>query len=494
MELQWDKTQFPCLWTKVHQVQNQEQTLEVRLGDEMPDIGRIICGWGQSIVRGKEWQGDSMSISGGIMAWVLYAPEDGSAPRCVESWLPYSMKWNFPQSQRDGTIRADVKVRNVDARVLSARKMMIRASVSAMGEALEPGSTEVYKPAQEHNVQLLLQTYPLTVPAEAGEKVFLVDEDVEIPGKKPEKIITYHIEPNLTEQKVVGTKAVFRGDCQLHLVYFAEDGSICSADASVPFAQYSELDRDYDKEAGIHTLMAVSSLEPEWIDGLLRLKCGLVAQYVILENCLLSLAQDAYSTQNQLQAAYETLEIPVALDRRTEMQTVSQSAPSECTEIVDITCCWEHPVLHRSGMTLDAQMPGVVQVLCKDTSDQYSCVSIRCSYQWSLPAAEESTVGITANCGTPEVRADGTNMHVNAPVELEMLTTARQEMPMITGLELGPQTQPDPNRPSMILRRADGGSLWNMAKQYGSTVDAIRSANGIEEQPTPGQMVLIPVS
>ena len=42
MELQWDKKQLPCLREKVRQVQNQEQTLEVRLGDELPDIGRVL--------------------------------------------------------------------------------------------------------------------------------------------------------------------------------------------------------------------------------------------------------------------------------------------------------------------------------------------------------------------------------------------------------------------------------------------------------------------
>jgi hypothetical protein len=173
MELQWDKMALPCLEVKLRQVQNQEQTLEVRLGDDMPDIGRIICGWGQSILRGKQWNSDHMVVSGGIMAYILYSPEDGSAPRCVQAWLPYSMKWNFPQCDRDGIIRANIQVKSVDARVLSARKMMVRGCVSGLAEALEPKEAAYYTGAadQEH-VYVLKQTYPVLIPAEAGEKTF----------------------------------------------------------------------------------------------------------------------------------------------------------------------------------------------------------------------------------------------------------------------------------------------------------------------------------
>ena len=92
MQLQWEKTLIPAMGLVVREIQNQEQTLEVRLAEDMPDIGHIICGWGQPLLRGKDWNGDNMSITGGIMAWVLYAPEDGSAPRCVEGWLPMQMK------------------------------------------------------------------------------------------------------------------------------------------------------------------------------------------------------------------------------------------------------------------------------------------------------------------------------------------------------------------------------------------------------------------
>ena len=59
---------------------------------------------------------------------------------------------------------------------------------------------------------------------------------------------------------------------------------------------------------------------------------------------------------------------------------------------------------------------------------------------------------------------------------------------------MGELLPPDPNRPSMILRRVESGSLWDIAKACGSTVEAIMEANTLEDQPEQGRILLIPVS
>ena len=75
MELQFEKQSLSCLRSVLRQVQTQEQTQEVRISDGMPDIGRVLGAWGQVIVRSKEWGSGTMSLSCGVMAWVLYMPE-----------------------------------------------------------------------------------------------------------------------------------------------------------------------------------------------------------------------------------------------------------------------------------------------------------------------------------------------------------------------------------------------------------------------------------
>ena len=138
MELQFRKTICSCLKQAVHEVKNLEQTQEVRLPDSMPDISRILGAWGQLIMRGKEWRGDRILSNGGMMVWVLYAPEDGTEPRCVDTWVPLQMEWDLQDTDREGMIRVRWMPRFVDARSVSPRKIMLRLGVAALGQAHVP--------------------------------------------------------------------------------------------------------------------------------------------------------------------------------------------------------------------------------------------------------------------------------------------------------------------------------------------------------------------
>ena len=53
MDITFHKTEFRCLQAAVNEIQNAEQTQELRLPDGMPDIGKVLCAWGQTILRGK---------------------------------------------------------------------------------------------------------------------------------------------------------------------------------------------------------------------------------------------------------------------------------------------------------------------------------------------------------------------------------------------------------------------------------------------------------
>ena len=58
---------------------------------------------------------------------------------------------------------------------------------------------------------------------------------------------------------------------------------------------------------------------------------------------------------------------------------------------------------------------------------------------------------------------------------------------------LAVHTGQEGNRPSLILRRAGEDGLWSLAKDTGSTLDAIRRANNLQNDPDPNQILLIPV-
>lgn len=498
MEMQFDKTVCRCLKHAVREVQNQEQTQEVKLPDSYPDIGSVISAWGQVILRGKEWRSDGMSASGGVMTWILYAPEDGTQPQCIETWLPFQMKWDFPETEREGSIILQPLLRSVDARTISARKMMVRANVAIMGEAMEPWEVTSYQPPQEtDHVELLRQTYPVRLHIQSGEKAFLLDEELTLPASCPaaDKILRYDVMPILQEQKVMAGRVVFRGLANVHVLYQCESGDMESWDFEVPFSQYADLDGETDSDARAHIVMAVTSMELDLTEeGPIRLKCGLVGQYVLSELKMLEIAEDAYSPDRNVSPWMQMLTVPAILEKRQESVLAEQSVPAEQGRVLDVSYLPDFPRSSRMGDQIQAELPGVFQILYRDGAGMIQSAVLRSSSTWEMPVDTQADVQMSIiQSGRPQGNINGGSMTARSGMELHVLTSSEQSIPMLMGMDVGEPVTPDPMRPSLILRRADGQGLWNLAKACGSTMEAIRRANGITGDPAEGQMLLIPV-
>ncbi|MBQ7341223.1 MAG: DUF3794 domain-containing protein [Oscillospiraceae bacterium] len=490
--MQFHKTTYPCLHRVKWEVQNTEQTQELRLNDGMPDIGRVLGSWGQVLLRSKEWRNGEMTVSGGVMVWVLYAPEDGSDPRCMESWIPFQQSWELPETQYDGNINAVCLLRYVDARSISARKMMVRVGVGCLGEAMVQSEVGVYNPDDmPEDVQLLRNTYPMMLPKEAGEKPFVIDD--ELSGPAPQKVIYYTLQPEIMDQRVMAGKVVFRGAAKLHMLCRGEDGILYTRDHEIPFSQFSELDGEYSADADACVTPAVTSLELEILpEGQLHLKAGLTGQYVISDREMVEVVEDAYSPRRPVEMQWEQLILPAELDRQRQTVRVETSVPTQGGRVVDTVFYPDNARTMRFDDQAEIALAGQFQMLFYDPEEHLQSVQPRWEGEWTLPADKDSQVLVTVeNTGLAQGSMSGETAQLQSEIPVSALTVAQKGIGMVTGLELGEETQQE--RPNLILRKAGDDSLWELAKRCGSTVEAITKANSLEDQPEKDRILLIPV-
>ena len=498
MELKFETAACRCLRQKVFEVQNQEQTQEIRLPDGLPDIGRVLCSWGQVILRSKEWRSDGMNASGGVLVWVLYVPDDGSGPQCVDGWLPFQMKWDFPETQQEGTILLQPLLRSVDARTVSARKLMVKTNVGILGEALEPCEEQIcqYGESPEH-IQMLRQTYPLRLAMEAGEKTFVLDEELTMPDSCPEavKIVRYELQPKLLEQKVMAGKVVFRGNGMLHILCQGPEGELFYWDFEIPFSQYGDLEGDYSQDAGARMVAAVTSLELERTDsGSLRLKCGMVCQYVVSDQIMVEVAEDAYGINRKVVPSFENLRLPAILEDRSEKFNAELSAEFECGKVLDVSFLPDHPRIHRAGDQVNGELNGTFQLLYEDRGGVLQSAARRWEAAWPFLGDGNCAVYMeTSGTETGVAVMNAVGVTMRGGVTVSARTVNQQNLNIIAGLEVGEEEQPDFGRPSLILRRTEGERLWDLAKACGTTVAAISQANQLQTEPQQGQLLLIPI-
>ncbi len=498
MELQFDKTVCPYLQRVISMPQTQELTQELRLPDTMPDIGRILGCWGQPLIRGKEWNGTGVSVNGGVMVWILYAPEDGTQLQSMDAWLPFQMKWEIPQTKHDGFLSVSPYLKAMDCRSLSARKVMIRSGLTLMTEALAPAEAEIFQSTDvPPDIQLLKQNYPVELPQEAGEKPFRVEEELMPPGGLPKavKILRIWMNPRAAEQKVMAGKLVFRGCCDGHMLYMSEDEGVHCWDFALSFSQLADLDRDYSSAASAKMDLIMTGIETDFdTDGKLHIKCGIAAQYVICDRCMISVVEDAYSNQRQVQPKLEQLNLPVRLDVCTSEMAVTALLGMDCQKILETAALWDCPTLRQSGNEARVEMTCQIQSLYYNDAGQLQSTSVMKQESWAIDSDADNDVALQLNPGMPDTQTGPEGVQITASAMLTAEVSSRSGIPMVTGLALGDIQDPDPARASLILRRCGSASVWELAKNCGSTVEAICAANQLQQEPTAEQLLLIPIA
>ena len=496
MEVAFAKSQISCLKTLKCEMQRREETQELRLPEEMPDIGRILACWGQPVLRGKEWRKGSAHISGGIMVWVLYMPEDGGSAKQVETWIPFQMKWEMPETDRDGIIHICPVLIGVDGRCISARKMLVRCGIGVNMQAMlsQQVMVSTAEECPEH-IEILENTYPMRLPTEAGEKPFSVDIELSLLSGQPERIISYTLHPELQEHKMIGDKLVFRGVGRLHVVYSDQNGIVGSEDLEVPFSQYAELEKEYPEEALSQIDFAVTNLELQQNEaGQLDLKAGLTGQYTVYDCMMLKIVEDAYRPGWEIEKETFALQLPALLDRHRENISI-QVLAENVSDILDVVFYQEQAHPYWEDGAWGAEPEGVFQVLYRDMEGQLQSMLIPWSGGWSLPAEKETAVQSCWHKNGNIMCAPsmgGTMLQIESYVDVDTIQT--QGLSMIAKLSVGQPVKSHGERPSLILCKCQDESLWELAKKTGSTVKAICKANGLEEAPESGRILLIPVS
>ncbi len=489
MDLQFDKNSLSCLRCLAEETIRREETGEVRLPENLPDAASVIAAWGQILLRGKEWRGSGMTVSGGVMAWVLYAGETGEM-HCVDTWLPMQFKWEFPDPGRDGQICAWGALSGMDARVVNARKLMVRSDVSLCGKAWVKERLSVPYPGElPEDVQLREDTYPVNLCREAGEQTFTVEEPL---SSNMETLFRCEVMPRITEKRIMGEKLVYRGVCKVHLLGLS-NGKLLSADEEVSFSQFTELEEAYEQDAEGLLLPVLTALETEKSeDGKYILKCGLSCQYVICQREMLRLPEDGYSTDRELKLQKEEMVIPAILQMDNSSQNVTCAIDSDGLQVIDATMQASPGWLDRTENTYF--LPLWSQVLYTDAEGKIKGESCRWEEQIPLPAGENVRPGIYGETGELRVSPVGGKTEVSGTLYLTEMTAANWEKQVVTGIELGEKTEKDPNRPSLILRRMGEEGLWEVAKSCRTTVASIQNANSLTTEPTENTMLIIPIS
>lgn len=493
MQVQFQPVVTPYLCQRLFQNESLEETMELKLSPEDPDMSSILSCWGQSILRSKQWQADTLTVTGGVMVWVLYRSAEDDSLRTLETWVPFQGHWTVPDASREGVMRVCCHTQDCEARMISARRMIVRTGIGVHLEAYQNDELVSFVPGKlEDDIQLLQQNKVLSLPILAGEKTFTCEETVLTPSADQNAIPVYANAIAVTqEQRISGEHILFKGTVLGHILYRDNNG-LETVDFQMPFSQLAELDREVG-DCSVQVMCGMTGLEMECGEQQWVVKCSVTGQYLVEKNMLVPVVEDAYSPLRSVEVEYAPFSPVFCLDRLTTPMTLEASLEENFTP-VDAAFYMQKPETDWKEDMAELCVSGKYGVLRQNDEGKLTAAASAAQDRRQMGAKGTHTANIwVEQTGIPVLMRSGNGATVKCGCTAHTQMLAADAPKMICALTVADKISVDSNGPSVILCRAkESDTVWSLAKAYGSTVKAIEDVNKLTDDPEEGKMLLIP--
>lgn len=473
-----------------------EETTDAIVPDAFPDIARIVYADGTVSIKDESPQSDRVLVSGAVAATVLYQPESGETVQRLEVPLSFAHIEEARGVNSDSRCFVRCNVADVTARAVNSRKVSVTAKLCF--------ETMVYQPCQmQYTEQIQGGDTPLEVLYDTKEICLLQDvnccsftilDDLEWSGAEGLELVHTDCCLRQNECRAMNGRVFLRGEALLRLLLRDDTGAFQQAAKSVPFTQLLDVDGLSEGEP-VAVRLAARNLDCVLTDsGVLSAGIGVDAAILRDEKHTIQTIHDLYQTKHMLrvQAAPQKLRGCMLCGSFTAdgAETVPLGMKASQYLGAKAVCTG----VQADGEELHAKVHA--EILYYDDEGGFyqarRALNVPMRVSALPPAAALGDFDVQASLSP--AGEDSASLH------LTMSGSAASRPPEafqdVSAVELGEVKQSEGQDVTMILRRVEAGEpLWDIAKQYSTTVAAIRDANNIagEQQTTQAQMLLIPM-
>lgn len=505
MELELNRTELSGFDELADTTLFSEETMECIVPDACPDIQRILDTQGLVCLKSKEAGEGRVELRGVIRASVLYLPDGEAGTRKVELAIPFTCSPETPGVHPGCQIAVQPRLLSADARMLNPRKIYVRAELAIGLQVCAPCSTLYSAGAEcgvEYGVQQRKDSCKAYMITSVQEKPFTFSDDLPLPGSKPdiEELLTQNVCLVCSENKVIGSKLIFKGQAMLTILYRTSDAVLTTALFELPFSQIMEVaGAGEEADCDLSVIMTDLSCQPDPDDHrLLTVSMGMLAQAVLREERTLELVSDLYSTAYEMSEDTQENAFRRLSDSGSRRQPVREVLETSVgvKSVMDCRLAFGGVAQSWEGAALNMEADVRATVIYQGEDDGLYAITraVPAVCQMEL----EPGCQCACRCSCPgELYATPTagGVEVRFPLDFRFRAETRRTVVQVAAARLDESCPRDnAQRPSIVLRRVEAGEeLWDIAKAYSTTAEDIVGANELTDQAPPeGKLLLIP--
>lgn len=476
-----------------HQVKTARDEAECIVPDVYEDVGRILFAKAQILLKSKEIRDHGICIGASAEIGVRYVTERRDRVRFLKLSKAFEINFDCPEINSEDMAQVSLQCLGVQARAVNPRKISAQFSVRAEIRCWTEGCLNVPSDPEEpeRGLQLRRESTECLTPVQLCEKSFVVNEQLPLGTETAEAVSGAYARLLCSDAQPIGNKMLLKGGAEVCVDLGSSEAVVPNTiEQCLPFSILIDMP-DENCTLGSVTLEP-TALYAELSDAInggrvVDLELHGTAQVCFEKRGSIEYLSDAYSTRCPLITEESTVSICRGRSRESFSAETAERVKAEADR-GEIAACFAD-ILSYAARDGKAELSASVSLLLRAEDGSFDVLQRLVSLSTALPegADELDAARITA----VHARREGEEIVIALSAEFDSVQCDYARLCYLSSIEADEDESFDASTlPSLTIVKSGEHDLWELAKRYHSSVEAIREMN--EKYRTEEGLLLIP--
>ena len=473
--------------------------------DSKPDILDTICTSGVVSIYKKEVQDEKVRLDGCINTYIMYMPDGADdMVRGLNTTVDFSESISVPEAREGMSVVSEVSIKSIEAKVINGRKVGVKAALEVRLKIYSNEDVEIVNEIQNRDdIQILKEDLKVNSLIGQGETKIYAKDNIQIDNIDDlAEILKAQISLTDKDIKVSYNKVLTKAEAEIKIMYLTEDNRINTINYKIPVVGFIDIpnvseDNICDVNYEIKNIIIKPNAQEEhsiYVEMEIEVKC------YVYENKQINLIQDLYSPNENLE--FDNKQISAIIDKQNKIDVKQIRENVNFQDVdglklidVDVSASILNETKINSKILYEAELN--MKFLFENSKSQIIVKEAKIPFEYTLENLQNGESLNTDNVidikNQDFILQDGGNVDCNIDLQIATNMYRTANINTIDNIqENGDREEQDYSIVIYVVKKGD--TLWNIAKQFGSTVESIVKVNDIENanQIMPGQKLFIP--
>ena len=462
---------------------------DITLPDYCPDIGKILKCQVSASVLSRNISGDRISVEGNSLIELLYSDVDKNIIRCFKTEIPFSQSFNINSSSNPEVVSFNVKREYINCRAISPRKIDIHGACSLKALVFGRKNLEITNDIIGDDIKLKKSDISFSQLNSIIQHQFNINETLDLGSDKPSPEFIVKSNLNISDLECSCENDQINFSCKINIkILYVDDietGEINSVEYSIPVNETVDFQGIMDDNICKIIPEIVSHEEKIASDSdspsnLISEDIKLMITAFTFQNDEVSIISDAYSTDYNVELSNENVTLSKFSKMLCENVFHEEICDISTSKIIDI---WtDSSSVTFSNGSLNSKVNICVLALDSDFVPFYFERELQFSKELNDDISNQDLSQSQFYLSVQKI--DYKILNQNS-VELKLKAQIFYNLCSTKNLQIVSEVYSDDlskkakdSNVSLIIYYADAGeTLWDIAKNYCTTVDKIKDEN-----------------